>query len=148
MATVEESVQVGASLAEAWESYFQPDAWPEWVDGFQSVVDSDGYPAVGGTLRWRSTPAGRGEVTERVLEHSERRAHRVEFADPAMTGQMETRFAIAGDGTTVTQRVEYRLLQRGPIALLAGALFVSSQVRRSMRRTLLDFAEHAEHVPR
>src|SRR5919106_4953218 len=116
MATIEESVQVSASLAEVWDHYFDARGWGAWVDGFQAAVEADGYPDIGGTLRWRSIPAGRGEVTERVLEHEHRRRHLIEFSDPEMEVRLETCFEIAGEGTRVMQILTYRLLARGPIA--------------------------------
>ncbi len=54
----------------------------------RSVIEIDGLsrrpaaPSCG-----ESVPAGRGEVTEKVLEHEPRRKHRIEFADPTMTGR-------------------------------------------------------------
>ena len=150
MATVEESVLVGASLAETWDRFFDVRGWPSWVDGFQAAVESHGYPEVGGTLRWRSIPAGRGEVTERVVEHQHRRRHLISFEDPAMAGELDTRIEIEGEGTRVSQRLDYRLLDRGPIARLGALLFVRGQVRASMQRSLLAFrraAEEAEGLP-
>jgi hypothetical protein len=144
MATVEASVLVGASLAETWDAFFDPSGWRHWVDGFQASLESDGYPQAGGTLRWRSIPAGRGEVTERVLDHEPRRRHKAAFEDPAMAGELETRFMVEGDGTRVSQRLEYRLLAKGPIAWLGALLFVRSQVRASMQRTLRDLRAFAE----
>ena len=137
---------VRASLAETWDHYFDPRGWPGWVDGFQSVVKTDAYPQPGGTLRWRSTPAGRGEVLERVLEHEPRRRHLVEFSDPAMEGELETRFEIEGDGTRVSQRLDYHLLGRGPIARLGGVLFVRGQVRQSLERSLEAFRRTVEEA--
>jgi hypothetical protein len=136
MSRVTESVNVEASLAEVWDYYFEPRGWPAWVDGFASVESSDGYPERGSSLRWRSIPAGRGEVTERVLEHEPRRVHRVAFRDPASTGELRTEFAIDGRGTRVTQDFDYRLKRRGPLARLTDALFIRSQMRGSLRRSL------------
>ena len=146
MATVEESVLVGASLAETWDRYFDARGWGSWVDGFQAAIEAEGYPEAGGVLRWRSIPAGRGEVTERVLEHEHRRRHLIAFCDPAMEGELETRFEIEGEGTRVRQRLEYRLLDRGPIARLGAVLFVRGQVRQSVQRSLLAFRRAAEEA--
>jgi hypothetical protein len=137
MATVEETVHIQASLAEVWDHFFDVRGRGAWVDGFQAVIEADGYPEAGGTLRWRSIPAGRGEVTERVLEHEHRRRHLIEFSDPEMEGRLETRFEIAGEGTRVTQELTYTLLAKGPIARIGAVLFVKSQVRASMQRSLL-----------
>lgn len=135
MATVEESVLLDATLVEAWDRFFDAAGWASWVDGFGTVVAAEGYPAAGGRLQWRSIPAGRGEVHERVLEHEPRRRHLVAFGDPQMEGELDSRFAIEGEGTRLTQRLEYRLLARGPIARLGAVLFVRGQVGASLRRS-------------
>jgi Polyketide cyclase / dehydrase and lipid transport len=130
------SVVVVASLAEVWDYYFEPGGWPAWVDGFGRTEASAGYPEAGGSLRWRSIPAGRGEVTEHVLEHEPRRLHRVAFRDPESAGELRTTFEIAGEATVVTQELEYRLRKRGPFAWLTDRVFIRSQVRGSLARTL------------
>jgi hypothetical protein len=147
MATrIEESVLVRASLATAWDCYFDARRWGAWVDGYRATVEAEGYPEEGGVLRWRSVPAGRGEVTERVLAHEPRRRHRIAFADPGMEGELETRFAVEGDGARVTQLLEYAVRDRGPIARLAALLFVRGQVRASAQRSLLAFRRVAEEA--
>ena len=147
MPVIEETVLVEASLAETWDAYFDRRGWGTWVDAFQGVVAEEGYPEEGGTLIWRSTAAGRGEVAEKVLEHAPRRFHRVGFSDPTMSGELATRFDVEGEGTRVHQTFEYRLVERGVFAVL-GAFFVKSQVARSVQRTLVDlkgFVEEAAH---
>ena len=146
MATIEETVHIEASLAEVWDHYFDVRAWGSWVDGFQAAIEAEGYPEAGGTLRWRSIPAGRGEVTERVLEHEHRRRHLIEFSDPEMEGRLETRFEITGERTRVTQELTYTLLAKGPIARMGAVLFVKSQVRASMQRSLLALRRAVEEA--
>ena len=136
MSAVSESVLIEASMAEVWDYYFDPRGWPAWVDGFGRVVASDGYPEAGGSLRWASGPAGRGEVTEHVLEHEPRRLHRVAFHDPASAGELRTTFAIEGEATLVVQELDYRLRRRGPFTWLTDRLFIRSQMRGSLRRSL------------
>jgi polyketide cyclase/dehydrase/lipid transport protein len=136
MSRVSESVLIRGSLAEAWGFYFEPRGWPAWVDGFGSVEASDGYPEEGGSLRWRSIPAGRGDVTEHVLEHEPRRLHRVAYRDPESAGELRTAFAIEGEGTRVTQELDYRLRKRSAFAWLTDRLFIRSQMRGSLRRSL------------
>ena len=146
MSKVSQSVVVDASLAEVWDHYFEPRGWPAWVDGFGRIEASDGYPEAGGSLRWRSIPAGRGEVTEHVLEHEPRRVHRVAFRDPQSAGELRTAFEIAGQGTAVTQEVDYRLRSRGPFAWLTDRLFIRSQVRSSVARTLARLKVEVEEL--
>jgi uncharacterized membrane protein len=146
MARLTESLLVRASLAETWAHYFEPRGWPAWVDGFHAVERDDGYPERGATLVWRSTPAGRGTVTEKVIEHDPRRRHRIEFSDPESSGELLTTFAIEGEATRVALELDYRLAGSGPLAWLTERLFVRGQVRGSLQRTLLRFKHEAEEV--
>jgi uncharacterized membrane protein len=146
VAKVSDEAVVGAPLAEAWDLYLEPRGWPAWVDQFSSVVSiSADYPAAGSALRWRSVTAGRGEVSERVLEHEPRSRHRISFSDPESEGEMTTRFEIASgeaegvERTRVTLELEYRLRAGGLFAKIADVLFVRSQMRRSLARTLERF---------
>lgn len=141
MARVEQEVLVAASLAEVWDLYFEPRDWPEWVDAFAGVVSSQGYPQEGGKLVWRTGAAGRGEITEEVSAHEPRSLHRIRFSDPTMTGELETRFALEGPATRVSQTMDYRLAERGVFAFL-GAFFVRSQVKRSLERSLEGLRDH------
>ena len=144
MARLSESVLVSSSLKETWDFYFDPGRWATWVDGFHAIEESAGYPEEGGTLVWRSTPAGRGTVRERVLAHSPRTLHRIAFEDPQSAGELESRFAVEGDGTRVTLALEYRIAGGGPLSRLTERLFVRGQVRRSLQRTLLRLKHEAE----
>jgi hypothetical protein len=148
---VSESAEVAASLAEVWGLYFEPKSWSGWVDGFRTVEASDGYPQAGGTLRWRSTPAGRGVVTERVIEHEPRTRHRIAFKDEYSEGELTTTFAIEGERVKVTQACEYTLHASGAFGPLTDRFFVRPQIRRSLQRSLgrlkLDAEELASLSP-
>ena len=149
MASVADSVHVAAPVAVVWRLYFEPATWPAWVDGFGSVESSDGYPGRGGTLRWRSTPAGRGTVSERVLEHEPQRLHRVEFSDPESEGELATAFEPehepgGGEGTRVSQEVSYSVRDGGILTALTDPLFIRPQVGRSVRRSLERLRTEAE----
>jgi hypothetical protein len=146
MSRVVSAVAVKASLAEVWDYYFDPAGWAAWVDGFGRVDTDMGYPEAGGTLRWSSTPAGRGTVTERVVEHEPRRLHRITFEDPDTTGQLTITFAIEGERTMVTQELDYRLRQGGPFALVTDRLFIRSQMRGSLHRSLARLKLEVEDV--
>lgn len=138
MATLSESVLVGASLAETWDIYFDPDSWSGWVEGYARVDRADGYPHEGGTLVWVSNPAGRGTVTEQVLAHEPRTLHRIAFTDPQSSGELTTRFAVEGPGTRVTLDLEYRVGRGGALAWVTDILFARGQVAGSLRRSLAD----------
>jgi uncharacterized protein YndB with AHSA1/START domain len=147
MGLVEQVVIVPAPLAEVWDFYFEPRAWPNWVDSFGSVTEVDGYPETGGTLRWKSVPAGRGGVTEKVVEHEPRRKHRIEFSDPTMEGEMTVTFAIEGGGAKVVTSMDYRLLDKSAFARLGALLFLKAQLRGTLRRSLDAFAAEAANRP-
>jgi Polyketide cyclase / dehydrase and lipid transport len=139
------SILVRASLAETWDHYFDARGWSVWVDGFQASESAEGYPDEGGTLTWRSVPAGRGRVSERVLEHQPRRRHRIAFTDPQSEGELLTEMAIEGEATRVTQTTDYRL-GGGPFAWVSDRLFVRSQMRGSLERSLMRFKHEVEEV--
>lgn len=146
MAALSESIRVTASAAEAWDLYFDPLRWPAWVDGFAAVERSEGYPEEDGTLVWRSNPAGRGTVTERVVEHAPRTRHRTRWRDPESSGELLSEFAVEGGAVRVTLTLDYRLANRGPLAWLSDRLFVRGQMRGSLQRSLLRFKSEAEEA--
>lgn len=144
MSEASDSIAIEATLAEVWEYHFEPRSWPIWVDGFGSVVASEAYPLAGGKLRWRSTPAGRGEVAEEVLEHEPRRLHLIAFTDPQTEGELRTEFRIEGSGTHVTQTLTYQLRGGGLFGWVSDKLFIRSQQRRSIQRSLLRLKREVE----
>lgn len=155
MGRVEAAVEIAAPLAEVWDLYFDRDRWPAWVDGFASVLDESGYPEVGGTLRWRSTPAGRGTVSERVTAHELRSLHRIDYDDPESSGTLEVSFEMlsaaadatgSGRRTAVRQRLAYTIKAGGPLRAALDLLFVRSQMRRSLERSLLELRLEAERA--
>lgn len=143
MREVGAEIEIDAPLADVWAVYFDPAGWRRWVDGFARITAGDGYPERGGTLSWESTPAGRGRVTERVIEHEPRRLHRVEYSDPGSSGQLETRFEMVPAGervrrTRVSQKLSYELREAGPFGAITDVLFIRSQMRGSLERTLAE----------
>lgn len=154
MGRVEASVEIAAPLADVWDLYFDPARWASWVDGFASVVaSSDAYPQVGATLTWRSTPAGRGRVEEHVASHEPRTRHLIGFVDPSTEGELEVTFeqlpaadAESGRRTKVTQRMTYAVTSGGPLRAITDLLFIRSQQRRSLERSLIDLRLEAERV--
>ncbi|MGI9019534.1 MAG: SRPBCC family protein [Solirubrobacterales bacterium] len=146
MKEVSAEVLVEASLAETWDYYFEPRSWVAWSDGFGEVASSERYPEAGGTLRWRSTRAGRGEVTETVLEHHPRRFHRIAFSDPQSEGELAVSFEIQGEATLLRQAFSYRLHGAGFFGLVSDALFIRPQQRRSLERSLIRLKHEVEQA--
>ncbi len=152
MSEVEAEIEIPRSVAEVWELYFDPDRWRSWVDGFSRVTVSEGYPERGGTLSWESTPAGRGRVSERVLEHEERRLHRIAYSDPGSEGELTSRFEMVpakGDErrTRISLVLDYGLHDGGPLSAITDRLFIRSQMRGSLERTLIDLHAEATSSP-
>jgi uncharacterized membrane protein len=150
---VEAAIEIEAPLAEVWDLYFDPARWPAWVDGFSSVISQTGYPEDGGTLTWRSTPAGRGEVRETVLAHEPRSLHRIEYTDPGSAGRLDVSFemlpaasADSGRRTRVEQKLDYRVTSGGPLSAVTDFLFIRGQMRGSLQRSLVDLRLEAERV--
>jgi uncharacterized protein YndB with AHSA1/START domain len=148
MSGVEVEADIDAPLADVWDLYFDPDRWSLWVDGFARVTARDGYPEVGGTLSWESNPAGRGLVSERVLVHEPRRLHRIGYTDPGSEGELETRFEMLPAGergrrTRVAQTLRYRLRRGGPLNAITDRLFIRSQMRGSLQRSLSELRAEA-----
>ena len=151
MSKVEASVEIAAPLADVWDLYFDRTRWASWVDGFSSLSSESGYPDVGGTLTWRSTPAGRGTVSERVTAHEPRSLHRIDYDDPSSAGTLEVAFemlpaesADSGRRTKVDQKLDYAIKTGGPLRPVLDVLFVRSQMRRSLERSLIELRLEAE----
>lgn len=141
MGRVSAAIDIAAPLADVWAFYFEPRSWPSWVDGFSALTTAPGYPERGGALQWRSTPAGRGVVSERVLEHEPRRCHRISFNDDYASGEQTSRFEIVTGGgdshrTSVAVELTYSLRSPGVLGPITDPLFVRPQMRRSLARTL------------
>jgi len=153
MGKVEATTEIEAPLAEVWELYFDHTRWASWVDGFREVVTKSDYPEKGGALRWRTTAAGRGDVEELVTAHEPRSLHRVSYVDPASTGVLEVTFemlaattAESGRLTRVRQEVDYRVTSGGPFRALVDFLFIRTQVRLSLERSLADLRLEVERA--
>jgi len=145
MAEVEAQIDVPVAIADVWDVYFDADRWANWVDGFARVLMTEGgYPEVGGSLAWESGQAGRGRVGERVVAHEERRLHVITYEDPGSTGTLETRFEMVAAGeeqeraTRVSQKQTYELRNGGLLGKITDKLFIRSQMRQSLERSLVD----------
>ncbi|MFL5819273.1 MAG: SRPBCC family protein [Solirubrobacteraceae bacterium] len=124
-------------LGAAERLWYDTARWPAFIDGFGHLVKVEGdWPAPGSRVVWDSTPAGRGRVVERVVEHQPGVGQAVEVEDPRLHGTQRVRFERLADGTAVGLELDYRLKQRGPLTALVDALFIRRAIRDSLRRTL------------
>jgi hypothetical protein len=118
--------------------------WPSFVDGFARVLEAaPKWPEKGSKIVWESTPAGRGRVTEQVLESGER-AFATRVFDRSLAGTQTLRAEPAPEGARVQLSLEYELERGGPLRVLADLIFIRRALRDSLRRTLGRFAVEAE----
>ena len=118
--------------------------WTSFVEGFARVVEQDaGWPADGSRLTWESIPAGRGRVTEKVVESGPDRFATLVFED-RLSGRQLLRVVESEGGARVELSLEYTLTRSGPLGAVADAIFIRRALRDSLRRTLTRFAVEAE----
>jgi hypothetical protein len=113
--------------------------WPTFVDGFGHVVEVSGnWPEAGSKVIWESTPAGRGRVTERVVEHEVDR-----FATDVFEKQLTGRQTLWFEPGAVTMELEYELASGGPLRPITDVLFIRRALTMSLERTLRRFSTEA-----
>jgi Polyketide cyclase / dehydrase and lipid transport len=118
--------------------------WPTFIEGFAHLVEKDGdWPAADSRVLWESVPAGRGRVTEKVVESTLDQIATMVFED-RLAGKQTLRVAHAEPGAAVELSLEYTLTKYGPLSPLADLLFIRRAIRDSLVRTLRRFAIEAE----
>jgi uncharacterized membrane protein len=119
--------------------------WPTFIDGFGHVDRVDeSWPAEGAKLVWRSGPAGRGVVTERVIASEPGRRFVTQVFEERMSGAQAVAFALTDEGTTrVDVELDYQLTHGGPLKPLTDLLFIRRALTDALRRTLRRFATEA-----
>jgi hypothetical protein len=134
-----------ASAQEAERRWYDTAAWSAWVDGLDRVLDVEPpWPAVGGTVRWESGPAGRGRVTERVIAFEPAAGQTVEVDDASISGRQTVAFTPVGAGCQISLRLEYRLRRRSPVTPVVDVLFIRRAMTQSLDRTLDRFGVRLE----
>lgn len=130
-----------ASVHEAERCWYDTSRWQNWVDGLDRVLEiREPWPMVGGGVTWESGPAGRGRVTETVVDYAPAAGQTVEVGDDEMTARQTVSFAAVGDGVEVTLRLEYRVRRRSPVTPIVDVLFIRRAMAASLDRTLMRFA--------
>jgi hypothetical protein len=141
MRTVSVSLSFAGTVHEAETCWYDVARWPAWVDGMSRVVDVAGdWPKPGAIVHWDSGPAGRGHVTEKVLEYEPLRAQTVEVTDDSIWGRQRVSFAPAPRGVEVSLALEYQVTKRSLFTPVVDLLFIRGAMERSLRSTLTRFA--------
>lgn len=118
--------------------------WPSFVEGFAHLLENDSrWPAPEARVLWESVPAGRGRVTEKVVESTGDRIATMVFEE-RLAGRQTFRVAPGESGAAVELSLEYTLTKYGPLGPVADALFIRRAIGDSLRRTLFRFAVEAE----
>ncbi len=130
----------GVTVAEAEQLWYDGNSWPRFIDGLRSILSVAGEPPlVGSVIVWQSTPAGRGEVAETVIDYEPGVGQQLEVEDRAISGHQRVRF-IAGEGKLAVQlELDYRLKSSNPFRAVTDWLFIRRAQRESLQRTLTAF---------
>jgi Polyketide cyclase / dehydrase and lipid transport len=121
------------------------DRWPTFVEGFFRVVERDAdWPSGGARLVWESSPAGRGRVTEKVLEEEGPDRFSTRVFEDRLHGTQTFRVVESEAGSRAELSLEYELTKYGPLSAVADAIFIRRAIRDSLRRTLYRFSVEAE----
>jgi uncharacterized membrane protein len=145
MATVQAALTVGATVHDAEQLWYDTSRWAAWVDGLETVLAVEGdWPSPGATVVWESGPAGRGRVTERVVEYEALRGQTVEVQDGQITGRQAVTFTPVEGGSEVVLSLDYRIRRRSLLTPIVDALFVRNAWTSSLRSTLARFTLELE----
>ena len=132
--------QLAAPTALASRLWTDTDRWSTFVDGFGHVVEIDeAWPEPGSKVVWQSGPAGRGRVTERVVERDDEHVVTEVFED-----QLHGRQSVFFEPGAVTLRLDYELTTGGPLRGLTDFLFIRRALGMALERTLRRFSTEAE----
>jgi Polyketide cyclase / dehydrase and lipid transport len=119
--------------------------WPSFVEGFARALErAPDWPAAGSRVVWESTPAGRGRVTERVVEGEGPDRFVTSVFEERLHGTQTLRVVESEAGSRAELALEYELTKYGPLSAVADAIFIRRAIRDSLRRTLFHFAVEAE----
>ena len=145
MGVAREAVTVPLPHDHAFRLWTDLTRWPTFVDGFGHVDRVDGdWPQEGAKLVWRSGPAGRGVVTEKVVASEPGERFVTQVFEERMQGAQAVSFtAVDDDSTRVDIELAYQLTSGGPLAGITDLLFIRRALTDALRRTLRRFATEA-----
>jgi hypothetical protein len=121
------------------------DRWATFVEGFARTLErSPEWPGAGSRVVWESTPAGRGRVTEKVMEGEGPDRFVTAVFEERLNGTQTFRVVESEAGSRAELSLDYQLTRYGPLSGVADAIFIRRAIRESLRRTLVRFAVEAE----
>jgi len=144
MRTARAEAEVSLAPEAALRLWTDLSRWPTFVEGFARVVEVDpGWPGQDSRAIWESVPAGRGRVTEKVIEAAPGQFATLVFED-RLSGRQTLRAIESEGGTRLELTLDYTLTSYGPLGPLADVIFIRRALRDSLRRTLARFGVEAE----
>jgi len=133
------------SVHEAERVWYDTGRWPRFIDGLETVEEvTPNWPGVGAEVRWRSGPAGRGEVIERVVAYELLEGQEVEVRDDSIQGRQQVSFTPDEEGVTVELSLSYDLKRGPPLMKLVDLLFIRRAMTTSLESTLHRFGAELE----
>jgi hypothetical protein len=139
MSVVRVAMAFPGSVHEAERCWFDTSRWSSWVDGLAEVVSVEGGWPRAGVVSWRSHPAGRGRVVERVVSYEALSGQTVEVEDDSLRGLQTVAFAPADGTVEVAFSLDYKLRKRSLLTPLVDVLFIRRALTNSLRSTLTRF---------
>jgi hypothetical protein len=145
MSQVSARLEIQGSVHEAETAWYDTSRWADWVDQLAQVVEVQGdWPRVGSWVVWQSGPAGRGRVTERVVEHLPLQGSTAEVEDASITGTQQVTFDPVPEGVAVGLSLSYKLKRRSPVSALVDLVFIRRLMGDSLAKTLSQFRTAVE----
>jgi hypothetical protein len=147
MRTVTVNQTFAGSVSEAESRWYDTSRWPQWRSECDRVLEVMGdWPKGGSTVIWESGPAGRGRVTERVIDYEVRRGQTVEVEDDSIRGRQDVGFSPQEPGVQVTLSLAYEIKRRSPVTAVIDLLFIRRAMAVSLSTTISRFGGGLEAV--
>lgn len=128
------------TVAEAERCWYDTARWDRWIDGLERVASVQGpWPDAGAVVTWVSGPAGRGQVTERVVAFEPLSGQTLEVEDASIRGRQSVAFTPAADGVEVAFSLRYELVRRNLLTPMVDLLFIRRAFATSLQTTVSRF---------
>jgi hypothetical protein len=135
------------SVSEAESRWYETSRWPQWRSECDRVLEVMGaWPQRGSMVVWESGPAGRGRVTERVVDYEVRRGQTVEVEDDSIRGHQTVGFSPQDPGVQVTLSLAYEIKRRSPVTAIIDLLFIRRAMAVSLSTTVSRFGGGLQDV--